>query len=77
MKYMDDNKLLNQIAKDIKVVKLQLNNVEMKVELVNKKVEQAQEETVDVLSELIHEGYNLHEKRIKKLEKHLRSSQTQ
>jgi len=84
MKYMDDNKLLDQIAKDIKVVKLQLNNVEMKVELVNKKVdlvskkvEQSQEETVDALSELIHEGYNLHEKRIKKLEEHLQSSQTQ
>ena len=76
MKYMNDNKLLNQIAEDIKVVKQQLNNVEMKIEVINKRVEQAQEETVDALSELIHEGYSLHEKRIKKLEKHLQFPQT-
>lgn len=61
----------------VQTVKQQLDTVEMKVEAVNKRVEQAQEETVDALSELIHEGYNLHEKRIKKIEEQLQSPQTQ
>ncbi len=67
-----------QVVKDeVQTVKQQLDTVEMKVELVNKRVEQAQEETVDALSELIHEGYNLHEKRIKKIEEQLQPPQTQ
>ena len=68
---------INPLKKDIKDVKKKLNNVEMKVEIVNKRVEQAQEETIDALSELIHEGYDLHEKRIKKLEENLQPPQTQ
>lgn len=50
----------------------------MKVELVNqrvesleKRVEQTQQETIEILSELINTGYNLHERRIKKIEDHL------
>lgn len=74
---MSDNKLLNLISEDIKTVKQQLDTVEMKVELVNKGVKQAQEETVDALSELIHEGYSLHEKRIKKIEERLESPRPQ
>ena len=65
------------VKQDLGTVKQQLNTVEMKVELVNKRVEQAQEETVDALSELIHESYNLHEKRIKKIEEQLQPPQTQ
>ena len=64
------------IKKDFKEVKKQLDTVEIKVELVNKRVDQAQEETINALSELIQEGYNSHEKRIKKLE-NLESPQTQ
>jgi archaellum component FlaC len=85
---MNDNKLLNQIGnliddklqplkKDLKGVKKQLDTVELKVELVNKKVEQSQEETIAALSELISSGYNLHEKRIKKIENHLQISNPQ
>lgn len=74
---MNDNKILNKIAEDIKTVKQQLETVEMKVELVNKRVGQAQEETIEALSELINEGYNSHEKRIKKVEEQLQSSRTQ
>ncbi|MEK7092255.1 MAG: hypothetical protein AAB907_01370, partial [Patescibacteria group bacterium] len=59
---------------EIKPLKKQLDIVEMKVELVNKKVdhvaerldkkiETSQEKTIDILSELIHAGYNLHEVR--------------
>lgn len=75
---------LSGVKKDLRGVKQQLNNVEIKVELVNKravliegKIDQRQEETIDSLSELIHEGYNQHEKRIKKLEKHLQPPQAQ
>lgn len=36
-----------------------------------KKIENAQIETIDTLSELIHTGYNLHEKRIQRIEDEL------
>lgn len=73
---------------EIKPLKKQLDIVEMKVELVNKKVDQvaerldkkidtSQEKTIDILSELIHAGYNLHEKRIKGIEDHLHIPQAQ
>lgn len=65
------------VKEEVQTVKKQLDTVEMKVELVNKRVEQAQEETIDTLSGLIHEGYNLHEKRIKKIEEQLQPPQTQ
>lgn len=78
---MNDNKLLNQIGelidKKLVPIKQQLDTVEMKVEVVNKRVEQAQEETISALSELIHAGYNSHEKRIKKIEDQLQPPQTQ
>lgn len=70
---------LSSVKTDLKGVKQQLNTVEMKVELVNKRVgeahqelqqsiKQSQEDTIDTLSALIHTGYNMHEKRIKKIE---------
>lgn len=55
----------------MKSIKEQLNNVEMKVELVNKRVEQAQQETIESLTDLINGGYDLHEVRIKRIEDHL------
>ena len=60
----------NLIKEELKPVKEQLDIVEMKVEAVNKKVGQAQQETIEVLSDLIHTGHEIHEKRIKKLEEH-------
>lgn len=69
---MNDSKLLKQIGdlidEKLKPVRDQLDIVELKVETVNKRVEQAQEETIGTLSDLIHAGYDMHEKRIKKLE---------
>ena len=79
---MDNSKLLNQIGslikKELVPIKKQLDTVEIKVEVVNKRVGQAeknlerkimqsQEETIDALSELINTGYDLHEKRIAKI----------
>lgn len=78
---MDDTKLLGKISEliDTKLqpIKRQLDTVETKVELVHKRVEKAQEETIEVLSELITTGHNMHEKRIKKIEDHLQLPQTQ
>ena len=86
MKNMDNNKLIKQIGnvieKKLEPIKKQLDTVELKVEAVNNKVdkvheelqrsiEQSQEETIEVLSDLIHTGYDLHEKRIKKIENNL------
>jgi len=65
------------VKEDFGSVKKQLNTVEMKVELVTKRVEQAQEETINSLTELIHTGYSLHEERIKKIEDHLKPSRSQ
>lgn len=70
---------VNRVKNQIGGVQKQLDTVELKVELVNKRVgethqelqtsiKQSQEETIDTLSALIHTGYNLHEKRIKKIE---------
>lgn len=43
----------------------QLNQTGQKLE---KAITKSQEETIEVLSDLIHTGYNLHEKRIKTIE---------
>lgn len=65
----NDLRQIGRIVKDeVEPIKKQLDAVEIKVELVNKRVVQAQEETIDALSELINTGYNLHEKRIRKIE---------
>ena len=78
---MDDKKLLKNIGDliDTKLqpIKQQLDTLELKVELVNKRVEQAQEETIEALSELITTGYDSHEKRIKRVEDHLLLPQIQ
>lgn len=73
---------LRGVKGELKGVKRQLDTVEMKVEVVNKRVEKSeqelkqaitnsQEDTINVLSGLIHSGYDMHEKRIRNLEKHL------
>lgn len=65
------------VKEEVGTVKKQLNTLEIKVELVNKKIEQTQRETIDTLSALIHTGYNLHEERIKRIEKGLQASPIQ
>jgi len=73
---------LKGVKADLKGVKQQLDTVEMKVETVNSRVEKSeqelkqtiaknQEDTITVLSDLIHSGYDMHEKRIRNLEKRL------
>ncbi len=86
MKSMDNNQLLREIdklldkkfeenlkpiRKELRELKERLENVEIKVEIVNKRVEQAQEETIETLTELMTTGYSNHEKRIKRIEAHL------
>ena len=77
---MNDTILTEQLGdlldKKLLPIKDQLDTVDMKIETVNtrvqelsNKLEQSQQETIEALSDLIHTGYNLHEKRIKQLEK--------
>jgi len=66
-----------EVKIEVNPLKKQLDTLEMKVELVNKKVEQSQQETIETLSGLIHTGYNLHEERIKHIEDQLKTSQPQ
>lgn len=62
---MDNKKLLEQIGElmDEKIDKLQENLV--------KKIDESQEDTINVLSELMNDLHGGHEKRIKRIEKHL------
>lgn len=62
---------INNIKVELIDVRDRLTNVELKIELVNNKIDKTQEETIEVLSELIQNGYKKHEKRIKRLETHL------
>ena len=70
-------------ALDVKVetLDLKIETVNAKVDRLatnlSKKIKQAQEETIEVLSELITAGYDLHEKRIKRVEDHLHLPQIQ
>jgi len=92
----NDFQQIREIVKgEIIPVRKQLNTVEIKVELVNKRVDglegklgeveknlerkimQTQEETIYTLSELINTGYNLHEKRIRKVEEVLQITNPQ
>lgn len=84
-----------EVGEEARPIKKQLDTVEMKVELVNKRVDQlgghlrqaeqklekaiakSQEETIEALSELINTGYNLHEKRIRKIENKLQITSPQ
>lgn len=82
---MDDKKLLKNIGdlidtkldQKLKPINQNLEVLKVKIEVLNKKIDRSQEETVEVLSELITSGYNTHEKRIKKIEDHLQLPQTQ
>lgn len=83
-----DEKLDAKFDEKLKPLKEQLDTVEMKVEIVNKRVEQlekntkqaiekSQEDTIQALSNLMHSGYDMHEGRIRRIEKHLDLPQLQ
>jgi chaperonin cofactor prefoldin len=82
---MDDAKLLGKIGElidtkldnKLKPISQKLDVLEIKIEVLNKKIDKSQEETIDVLSELITNGYNNHEKRIKRIEDNLQLPQIQ
>lgn len=78
---MDNTKLLGKIGEliDTKLqsIKQQLDTVEMKVELISKRIEKAQEETIETISELIISGHDMHKKRIKRIKDHLQLPQAQ
>ena len=61
---------MSGVKQDIRGMKDQLNTVELKVEAVNAKIDKSQKETIEVLTDLIQAGYETHEQRIQKLEKH-------
>ena len=78
---------LKPIKKQLNVVEKKVDVLEMKIEVVNNKVdkvqkelvqtiEESQEDTIKALSDLIHVGYNSHEKRIKRIENHLQFPQS-
>ena len=73
----DLNQISQLLDQKLKPIEEQLDNVEIKVELVNKKIEKAQEETIDALSELISKGFEDHEQRINKIEDTLHISHPQ
>lgn len=93
---MDTYAVLKQISQlidskldeKLQPVNQHLDTIEMKVELVNgkvdkaqqsviQKIEMSQEDTIGALSDVINESYNLHEKRIKQIEEHLHIPQSQ
>ncbi len=52
-------------------IEKKLTSHDIRFDSLEKQIKQSQEETIEVLSELIHAGYNMHEKRITNIEKHL------
>ena len=80
---MDNNtRLLEQIGElieeklvsvknELKEVKEQGTNLELKIEIVNNRIGQAQEETIEALTALMSHAYDTNEKRFKRIEGHL------
>ena len=92
----NDFQQIREIVKgEVDPIRKQLDTVEIKVELVNKRVNnlgdqleqteqklkkaitKSQEETIEVLSDLIHTGYELHEKEIRKIKETIRITSPQ
>jgi hypothetical protein len=47
-----------------------IDTLDLKIEAVNQKIDSSQKDTIDTLTELIHTGHNMNEKRFKRLEEH-------
>lgn len=61
---------LEQIRKIIREETVSKEDLKATEERLTQKIVEAQEETIDTLSEVIHTGFNMHEERIEALEKH-------
>ena len=59
---------LEKIRKIIREETVSKEELKATEERLTKKIEDSQEATIDVLSEVIHTGFNMHEERIKHLE---------
>lgn len=74
-------KQLDTVVIKIELVNKRVEGLEGKLgkveENLERKIAQTQEETIDTLSELINTSYNLHEKRIKKVEEVLQIANPQ
>jgi peptidoglycan hydrolase CwlO-like protein len=71
------NEKLGILDSKVETLDLKIEAVNSKVDKLDKKIDKSQEETIEVLSELITTGYNSHEKRIKRVEDHLHLPQIQ
>ncbi len=58
------------IASESRVKSELSQEIKASEERLTQKIEASQEETIDVLSEIIHKGFNMHEERIATLEEH-------
>lgn len=54
----------------ITLLNIRMEAMDHQIESVKLLIKSSQEDTIDALNALIHNGYNMHEKRIKALEKH-------
>ena len=68
---MNTDELLGKIRAIIREETVSKEEFRASEERLTKKIEASQEDTIEVLSEVIHTGYNMQEKRIKAIEDHL------
>ncbi len=59
------------IASESRVKSVLRQEIKASEERLTRKIEASQEDTIHVLSEVIHTGYNMHEKRISAIEEQL------
>jgi hypothetical protein len=67
----DNDQLLEKIRAIIREETVSKEEFRASEERLTKKIEASQEDTIEVLSEVIHTGYNMHEKRISAIEEQL------
>lgn len=74
---LENNKrLMSAVDRSIETAinKATRESEERLTEKLSRKIEGSQKDTIDTLTELMHSGYNLHEKRIQRLEDELNLS---
>jgi len=62
---------VTSLEEKVENVRERVTTLELKVEVVNKRIGQAQEETIDALTAVMGHAYDMHEKRFKRIEDHL------
>jgi chromosome segregation ATPase len=65
---LDDK--INTLNHQLDMLDHKVETLDYKIEAVNKKIDSSQKDTIDTLTAVIETGYNMHEKRIKRLEEH-------